>query len=372
MTEQQRRFRDLLYKKLNRRYEILSIRDRTRREQIMTRLIDDIMATLKDKGPLNRQLYQNTKEMLLLDNFLRQRQIKVAPNKSRQDKHDGKYNRFINYHGLKQTVQNVRNSIDTILGQFPTIDKIISVGSGTGYLEKLIEIAFRQKLQMICIDPDPTQFSSEPIKRGPDYPTVDVFLRTRPVAPWNSIVLLNWPETRETHGAGYDVDAIRKLNPLAVIIIYELDFIDSGSAGSKQLHRMRDTDTTYDKETVVTFPHFDPVIFATAILQLPPEYAAMMATLTYTMEVWTREPVQYYTRSAQQSLVQHGIIPVQKKYSSPVSLRASDWQQQMRNYQHAARQSSQSKNHPDGQRRRSTTTPIYDVNRSHRDVSSWV
>jgi len=366
MVEQQRRFRDLLYKKLNRRYEILSIPDRTRREQIMTRLIDDIMATL---GPLNRRLYQHTKDLLSLDPFLRHRKIQVAPKNIRKDEHAGKYNRFINYYGLKATVENVRKSIDKILGQFPTIDKIISVGSGTGYLEKFIEMAFRQKLQMICIDPDPTQFSSEPIKREPDYPTVDEFLETRPVAPWNSIVLLNWPETRETHGAGYDVDAIRKLNPLAVIIIYELDYIDSGSAGSEALHRMRDTDTKYEKETVVVFPHFDPVLFATTLVQLPPELATMMATLTYTMEVWTREPVQY-TRSAQQLLLQQGIFPVQKKYSSPVQ-RASDWQQQMRNYQRAARQSSQSKNHPDG-RRSTTRSTIYDVNRSPRDVSSWV
>lgn len=130
MVEQQRRFRDLLYKKLNRRYEILSIPDRTRREQIMTRLIDDIMATL---GPLNRRLYQHTKDLLSLDPFLRHRKIQVAPKNIRKDEHAGKYNRFINYYGLKATVENVRKSIDKILGQFPTIDKIISVGSGTGW-----------------------------------------------------------------------------------------------------------------------------------------------------------------------------------------------------------------------------------------------
>jgi hypothetical protein len=183
------------------------------------------------------------------------------------------------------------------------------------------------------------------------------------VEPWNSIVLLNWPENRETHKAGYDVDAIRKLNPLAIIIIYELDDMDSGLAGSQQLHRMRDTDKTYDKETVIIFPHFDWMVFHDAEPQVSSELAISMATLTYTMEVWTREPVEYYTRSAQQM----GIMPVNKKYPSSVLLRASDWQQQMRNYQRVARSSS-SKNHLDGQCQ-STTIPIYDVNRSRRNVS---
>lgn len=256
------------------------------------------------KTPLTKKAVKH----LISDPFLTERGIPISAYKQKQNVQSGRYNRFVNYFGLDSTVAVVCESILRIRRRFPAIDKIISVGSGTGYLERRIDERVSPTLRMICIDPSPTQFINATVQRQPDFPTVDAFLKTDPDSPWNSILLLNWPDNRPDHGAGYDVDAIRKLNPLSIIIIYALNDIDFGNAGSRDLHRMRDSDTLYKKESVVVFTHFDQQVYWKVIhkllasglsLELAGKSANDIAKQTFTIEIWIREAVQHVASRTQ-------------------------------------------------------------------------
>jgi len=65
---------------------------------------------------------------------------------------------------------------------------------------------------------------------------------------------------------------------------------------------MRDTDTLYNKESIIVFTHFDQDVYLEALTsllyrnvpqQMAKEAATSMSRKTFTIEVWTREPVQY-------------------------------------------------------------------------------
>jgi len=116
-------------------------------------------------------------------------------------------------------------------------DKLISVGSGYGVLEKHIVNAYEkqgQNIYIICIDPEPTSYS---FKNYPKEPMihpycayVDDYLKQLQSLKSNcDSLLLCWPEPNEST---YDLEAIIKLQPAKVFLIYEM----TGTAGSGSLH----------------------------------------------------------------------------------------------------------------------------------------
>jgi len=111
---------------------------------------------------------------------------------------------------------------------------IISVGSGMAYFEYLIQVLFRR--YVICIDPDPIEFSptlflslNKKLFIEPIFKTVNNLLSSKNSNKYtNCLLILNWPSPYDT---AYDIDSIIKLKPCGFFIIYERE----GKAGSGRL-----------------------------------------------------------------------------------------------------------------------------------------
>lgn len=112
---------------------------------------------------------------------------------------------------------------------------VISVGSGAAQLEASLDLPGRS---MICIDPDPSEYQHLTPAIQPSWSTVESMLESEPT-PVGCTLLLIWPSF-----SGYDIEAIRRLQPAEVFILYEVN----GCAGSEQLHQwMHDSpDTGYE------------------------------------------------------------------------------------------------------------------------------
>jgi hypothetical protein len=109
---------------------------------------------------------------------------------------------------------------------------IISVGSGIGEFEKKIEKELN--LSIICVDPQPTSFND--IKDDdaknmhlPDFAHVDDLIKTKPHLVGQCHLLLLWSTPNESY---FDIEAIAKLKPIDIMIIYET----LGGAGGRQMH----------------------------------------------------------------------------------------------------------------------------------------
>jgi hypothetical protein len=115
------------------------------------------------------------------------------------------------------------------LFDFTNID-ILSVGSGNGLFENMIESVF--KLKIICIDPDPLSFFSTGISESYTQPTYkivnDYVSASAEKKKSESILLLIWPTNTKEDEYSYDIEAIKALNPLAFFIIYGY-YPDAGS-----------------------------------------------------------------------------------------------------------------------------------------------
>ena len=105
-----------------------------------------------------------------------------------------------------------------------TID-IISVGSGSGNIERRIIREYRRSfgkdLHIILVDPD-MNFSA-------DFKTVEDLIKQLPRLIGHCVLLIIWPlhSDAETDD-GYDIDAVRRLQPNAVLALYET----AGCSGS--------------------------------------------------------------------------------------------------------------------------------------------
>jgi SAM-dependent methyltransferase len=112
-------------------------------------------------------------------------------------------------------------SLHTFLQSYKSKDIIkLSIGSGSGILEYEYNKLFLTEQPLICIDPNPLSFNSsglvEPFKK-PKYKTIDDFItKNTTFVNYNSVLVINWPDPK----ANYDIEAIRKLNPLAFFVIF--------------------------------------------------------------------------------------------------------------------------------------------------------
>lgn len=108
-------------------------------------------------------------------------------------------------------------------------NKIISIGSGGGYIEKLLDKFFN--IDIICIDPDPLSYITEQtIYKHPLYKNVedDDFPLNQYIN--DCILFINWSTPEQLNG--YDIRSILKLNPLCILTTVETGFYrGSGSIG---------------------------------------------------------------------------------------------------------------------------------------------
>lgn len=128
--------------------------------------------------------------------------------------------------------------MDVVYAYFRAMGDItmISVGSGNGVAEKMIEGATKRKI--VCVDPDPFDFIDVPENMRneicvlPMYPRIEEYLLANPSMMRECALFINWPRPGIVGGgAGYDIAAIASAQPKYVIIICET----SGTAGSQSL-----------------------------------------------------------------------------------------------------------------------------------------
>ena len=132
-------------------------------------------------------------------------------------------------------IQRVMRLIRLML---PTLE-VISVGSGMGKVERLMEIlhsSYEQKnsvhkTNVICIDPDPMSFSSG--KRSQpyhlvDYSTVSDMVSKLGFEALGHILFLNWCPFGDST---FDHGAIVDLQPTVIVAVFETFAGESGCAG---------------------------------------------------------------------------------------------------------------------------------------------
>ena len=118
------------------------------------------------------------------------------------------------------------------IGQFYNHYKlpVVSVGSGMGVLEFLVKERYPQT-NIICVDPAPTQWlgcgRKEPFL-APQYPFVKTLLEKEEELEGNCVLLLNWCCPNDSD---YDDQAVKLLQPLAVLTLVEFYYGESGCAG---------------------------------------------------------------------------------------------------------------------------------------------
>lgn len=135
---------------------------------------------------------------------------------------------------------------DYVLEASNDTNMIVSVGSGTGIIEKYIEDRIDKNI--LCIDPNPESSvgmkyhgdTMKKIVKGPDYsclhdfqkknPNIEkitlILIWTLPTDPFESIF-----ESKESND--YDIEAIYKLNPENIVLLYDV----TGISGSWYFHR---------------------------------------------------------------------------------------------------------------------------------------
>jgi hypothetical protein len=113
---------------------------------------------------------------------------------------------------------------------------LVSVGSGTGHYEKrIMEKCLLNRL--LCVDSYADKHEEVEYVIKPEFKTVDDLLQDHANLIDNCILLLFWPydqgHMQELNpGHPYDIEAISKLKPKGIVVLYE----EYGAAGSNEFH----------------------------------------------------------------------------------------------------------------------------------------
>lgn len=133
------------------------------------------------------------------------------------------------FHFPKQCWDFVVEALQKLSPNLP----IVSVGSGNGYLEQLLHNEFPER-EFLCVEPVFNGWLSLPdeeLGMKPVCATVDDSTLDHVVG--NCVMLLFWPSPNAN---GYDVEAIERLQPEALIVTYG----PCGCAGSDNLRKLLD------------------------------------------------------------------------------------------------------------------------------------
>lgn len=132
----------------------------------------------------------------------------------------------INFLGIPSIVMYM----EQILKIYPKHKKkIISIGSGGGYIEKLLDKLLN--IDIICIDPEPLSYITEKvIYKYPKYKTIEDDNFPLNEYKDDCILFINWSTPEKING--YDIMSILKLNPICILTTVETGFYrGSGSIG---------------------------------------------------------------------------------------------------------------------------------------------
>jgi hypothetical protein len=102
--------------------------------------------------------------------------------------------------------------------------KLVSVGSGTGRMEKIVEDHL--EINITCVDPEPQSYCKGAIVRKPDYSLVADLIAAQPSIVGRCALLLYWPSPDKST---YDFEAVRDLAPVSICVVFEAL---GGAAGS--------------------------------------------------------------------------------------------------------------------------------------------
>lgn len=165
-------------------------------------------------------------------------------------------------HDLNCALRNIGLNVleqyfDLIIKTFPELsDSIVSIGSGTGYVEKHIENKFDIKIH--CVDPINIQ-STDDLHKSSEYKCVEDLLQLHPELKSNSITFINWSFPNESI---YDYEALIALDSPHVLIVFE----STGSGGGEVLQQwlrycgvMTDCKPTLEELELHKFPKYHEV-----------------------------------------------------------------------------------------------------------------
>lgn len=130
----------------------------------------------------------------------------------------------------------------------PTPRAVVSVGSGSGKLEKrLCEIGVQN---LIAVDPSPEapegMVGDGVVHMKPQFATVDALLEARPDLKGQCVLFIGWA----LPDCVYDIEAIQKLEPTSVISVY-------GRAGAAGGHAFRSWLKSIDLPAISSGSHAD-------------------------------------------------------------------------------------------------------------------
>jgi len=158
---------------------------------------------------------------IIIQNLGKENEKILYRNKEIIRKEVSNYNKYYNPAMVVFGIDICIKSLHTFLQSYKSKDiKKLSIGSGSGILEYEYNKLFPTEQPLICIDPNPLSFNSsglvEPFQK-PKYKTIDDFITENTTfVNYNSVLVINWPDPK----AIYDIEAIRKLNPLAFFVIF--------------------------------------------------------------------------------------------------------------------------------------------------------
>lgn len=153
---------------------------------------------------------------------------------------------------------------------------IVSVGSGMGVAEKLIQEKFKNR-RVICVDPAPESFGTYPKDLNqciqPHYATVEDLIAQEPDVVHQCVVILIWPLYTNAfdpkNKPPYDIAALVKLQPLGTFIFYDY----TGASGSELMIHWIDTQFPHLKLNFKSQSPFDKAPFMPReLVSIMPKY----------------------------------------------------------------------------------------------------
>jgi hypothetical protein len=144
-------------------------------------------------------------------------------------------------HGIRHLgLEIVHQHLSTLVGENRDSKglPIVSVGSGSGYVERLLQkrLGLDETTQtVICVDPSPAAFLGVAPKEcggiAPLCASVDELVELEPKLVDNCILLCNWPSPNDS---SFDFYALFQLRPVHATFVIETT---TGVAGGSRLHK---------------------------------------------------------------------------------------------------------------------------------------
>tara|TARA_R110002072_G_scaffold45565_1_gene126637 strand:+ start:44716 stop:45474 length:759 start_codon:yes stop_codon:yes gene_type:complete len=102
---------------------------------------------------------------------------------------------------------------------------LISVGSGSALIENYL-VKHTDVKEVICVDPDPGSYGEDPVLIKPKYARVDELIDAEPDLIGNCVLMI----IKCNPMMKYDIEAINKLRPRMMFLMYRSDGADGGHA----------------------------------------------------------------------------------------------------------------------------------------------